>query len=281
MSLKDKTSETALVTLSLRALSNYERDEKIKTHDTLAEIFLPDERKIMLANIDSRAKIRKSIPQGLYEYVIARTHYFDNIFASALKNNIDQIVFLGAGYDCRPYRFAGFIKNTKIFELDKKPTQNHKVSILRENNVEIPKNISFVPVDFENDDFLSLLLQYGYDKFKPTLFIWEGVTFYLFKDTVIQMLKTIKENSGSGSRVCFDFQTIQSEKDLINTGLKAETIKFGIESGKITNFVTDNQYTVIEHLTASDMEKQFLTLQNGDLFGKIAPIMNFLLIEKT
>jgi O-methyltransferase involved in polyketide biosynthesis len=32
--------------------------------------------------------------------------------------NYPQIVFLGAGYDTRPYRFKDSIKQTEIFELD-------------------------------------------------------------------------------------------------------------------------------------------------------------------
>ena len=45
MGIDNKKSETAFATLSLRALSNYEKIEKIKTNDTLAELFLTDDQK--------------------------------------------------------------------------------------------------------------------------------------------------------------------------------------------------------------------------------------------
>ncbi|OHD17065.1 MAG: hypothetical protein A2086_06180 [Spirochaetes bacterium GWD1_27_9] len=273
------TSETALITTSLRALSNYEENTIIRSNDNLAELFLPDERKIPLKNKNSREMIKNSIPAGMYEYVIARTKYFDNIFIDSLKNNIPQIVFLGAGYDTRPYRFKELIKNTQIFELDTKPTQDNKIKILQKNKVDINKNIKFVPIDFEKDDLIQTLSSNGFDKSQLTLFLWEGVTFYLSKNTVISMLKLLRNNSGKKSKICFDFQTLINGKTLINTELEDETIKFGIELTKIKTFIEENGYEIVEYITAKDMEKKFLTLEYGELFGKIIPIMNFLLIE--
>lgn len=279
MSTNGKTSETAIITASLRALSNYEEEEKVRINDCFAEIFLPDKRKIPLIDKNAREMIKKAIPKGLYEYVIARTKYFDKVFIEAVKNNIDQIVFLGAGYDSRPYRFNNLISKTKIFEVDTKPTQEHKISLLHKNKIDINERIKYVAVDFEKDNLFEIIGESGFNKLKKTLFIWEGVTFYLSTNTVIQMLKMIKENSASGSRVCFDFQTIANSSELIKTDLKDETIKFGVENGKIEIFVSENGYYIVEHITSKDMEEMFLTLEKGDLFGTIIPIMNFLLVE--
>ncbi len=279
MSMNDKISETAIAIASLRALSNYETDVTVQSHDEFAELFLPEDRQTALRTLNSREQIKQHIPKGMYEYVIARAKYFDGVFVDAIKNPLEQIVLLGAGYDSRPYRFHSLITTTRIFELDMKPTQDHKLACLRQHHMDIHHNISFIPMNFETEDPIAMLYQYGYDNGKQTLFLWEGVTFYLSRDTVTRMLKTLKEHSGSRSRICFDFQTIQHERDLIQTGLQEEVIQFGIESGNIVNFVNAHQYRVVEHITADDMERRFLTLQNGELFGRIMPMMNFLLIE--
>ena len=277
--MNDKISETAIAIASLRALSNYETDVNVQSKDGLAEIFLPDDRQTALRTYSSRENIKKYIPQGMYEYVIARTKYFDSVFNEAIQQSIEQIVLLGAGFDSRPYRFHPLITTTRIFEVDMKPTQDHKLGCLRKHHVEIHPNISFIPMNFETDDPITMLGQYGYSTSKQTLFFGEGVTFYLSHDTVSRMLKRLRDYSGGRSWVCFDFQTIQHERDLIQTGLQDEVIKFRIASGEIDNFVYDHQYHVIEHITAGDMERRFLTLQNGELFGRIMPMMNFLLIE--
>jgi methyltransferase (TIGR00027 family) len=145
--------------------------------------------------------------------------------------------------------------------------------------VKINNNIKFIAVDFEKDNLFNLLIQGGFNTTKTTLFLLEGVTFYLPENIFVQLLKMIKENSPPGSRVCFDFQTIINNDKLIKTDLKDETIKFGIKKDKIEIFVSENGYRIIEYLNSNDLEKRFLILENGEQFGEIAPIMNLLLIE--
>jgi methyltransferase (TIGR00027 family) len=275
MSINEKISETAFVVASLRALSNYEDEDKFKCHDNYAELFLPDEKRIPLKDSKVRDSIKKAIPKGMFEYVISRTKYFDGVFIEAVKQNIGQIVFLGAGFDSRPYRFNELLGNTKIFEVDTEATQKYKMTLLTDSF----KNIEYVSHNFEDDNLFDKLRKYGYKQSDKTLFLWEGVSFYLTKEAVFKMLKGIKENSAGGSMICFDFQTMKSSEELIKTGLNEESIKFGIEEGKINEFVSVNEYKIIEHLNSKAIEQRFMKKETGELFGEIAPIMNFILIE--
>jgi methyltransferase, putative, TIGR00027 family len=275
MSINKKISETAVAVASLRALSNYENDDKFKCNDDYAELFLPDEKRIPLKDSKVRDSIKKAIPKGMFEYVISRTKYFDSVFIEAVKQNIGQIVFLGAGFDSRPYRFNELLDNTKIFEVDTEATQKYKKALLTNSF----KNIEYVSNNFEDDNLFDKLRKHGYKHTDKTLFLWEGVTFYLTKETVFKMLKDIRKNSASRSMICFDFQTIKSIEELIKTGLKEESIKFGVEEGKINEFVSLNGYKIIEHLNSKAIEQRFMKKETGDLFGEIAPIMNFILIE--
>jgi methyltransferase (TIGR00027 family) len=278
MNRNDKISETAIIVASLRALSNYEREEKFKCNDNYAELFLPDEKKIPLKDSKAREIIKKSIPKGMYEYVISRTKYFDSVFVEAVEQDIGQVVFLGAGFDSRPYRFNNLLKSTKVFEVDTNVTQAYKKSLLTDD-IDSYKNIEYISTDFEEADLFIKLKEQGYKQSDKTLFLWEGVTFYLSKDAVGRMLKEIRENSATKSMICFDFQTMRSMEELIKTGIKEESIKFGIEEGKIDEFVSSNKYKIIEHLNSKEIEQRFMTTKNGHLFGEIAPIMNFILIE--
>jgi len=67
-------------------------------------------------------KLQKKVP-GTYEYLLARTKYFDDIFKKGLDENISQMIILGAGYDTRSLRFKNLIQDTRIFELDAPTTQ--------------------------------------------------------------------------------------------------------------------------------------------------------------
>jgi methyltransferase (TIGR00027 family) len=273
----DKISETALIVASLRALSTYEPDDQFNSNDQYAALFLPDDKRGMLTDSKAQEMIRKAIPQGMYEYVISRTKYLDEVFKEAIGNDFGQIVFLGAGFDSRPYRFNDLLNKTRIFEVDSEATQNYKKSLLSKYSVE-NKNVEYISTDFEEANLFSKIREHGYNPNDRTLFLWEGVTFYLTAKSVIRMLKDIRENSCPGSLVCFDFQTMKSADELIKTGLEAESIKFGIEEGKINEFVLSNQYSIIEHLGSKKIEQKFMMKENGELFGEIAPIMNFILI---
>ena len=44
---------------------------------------------------------------------------------------------------------------------------------------------------------------------------------------------------------------------------------FNIERGKIEEFLAERGYGIIEHYSAADMERKYLTLRGGSLDGKM------------
>lgn len=262
---------------SLRALACYEEDECVRCNDHMAELFLPADKKASLVSKGIRDMIKKAIPEGLYEYVIARTRYFDELFSSVLEQGIPQVVLMGAGYDSRPYRFRDIIGETLVYEVDHPATQEYKRSILQNNEISVHRNVRYVALNFEEDDLNEALNRAGYDSVLQTLFIWEGVTFYLNPDTVDRVLRILKSSSGPGSMLGFDYQTIKNGSGLIDTGLRTEVIRFGIEEGTVEGYLKRFNYSVIEHINSEEMCKRYLTRTNGSRLGVIAPIMNIIL----
>lgn len=276
MSNQRKTSETAVVTASLRALACYEGDGLIRYKDQLAKLFLPEDKSESLYNSDFRKMIKKAIPEGLYEYVIARTSYFDDLFIRSLKDGIPQIVILGAGYDSRPYRFYDLIDNTLIYEVDAFATQKHKRSILENNGVYCDKNIRYVSLDFEKDNIFTVLCGEGFSSLLPTLYIWEGVTFYLNPATVKTIIQSLRSNSAIQSILSFDFQHIDNEQGLIDIGIQDETIRFGINASTVKDYLKALGYVVIEHIDSEEMRVRYLTYSDRSCLGSIKSIMNII-----
>ena len=92
-------SRTAAATATLRALAAHDPREAIRGADTLAGIFLTEKQKVPLRDMKARKwVIKNKITPGAYEFMIARTAYFDALVADALAAEIPQLVFLGAGY---------------------------------------------------------------------------------------------------------------------------------------------------------------------------------------
>lgn len=283
-SVEQQPSETAMAATFLRALAAIDEREEIQGDDYLAEAFLPEDRKASLRYPAVRKEIGKSRP-GMYEYMIARTAYFDHIVEQALQENIPQIVFLGAGYDSRPYRFRDLIKDTRIFELDIHTTQQRKTQLLHQANISMPKQLILVPVNFNTDNLKDVLLSAGYDQTRKTLFIWEGVTHYLLPKAVDDTLSFIRSNSPPGSTVCFDYTSVSPDmfdqygvkelRENRRASASGEPSRFGIAKGKIESFLSERGYEIIDHLTAQDMERNYLTLHDGSSAGRVLAIFCF------
>jgi methyltransferase (TIGR00027 family) len=279
-SLEKQASGTAMATAFMRALAAYDPRKEIRGKDYLAEIFLEEEKKRPLKDPAIRAWVMQNkIAPGAYEFMIARTAFFDRIVERALKENVDQVVLLGAGYDSRPYRFGEFTQDTKIFELDAKPTQQRKKEYLQQAGISISEQISFVPINFETDNLRDTLTEAGFSQEKKTLFIWEGVTYYLNAEVVDDMLAFVRSNSPSGSSIAFDYASL-SDEALNEDGAKElrkhmqsrhsnEPTKFGMRTGKIEAFLAKRGFEIIEHLTAADMNEKYLSIGGYSDVGNV------------
>lgn len=203
-----QASHTALMAAIYRFIATFETRKNFIGPDNLAHIFLPAKANFFLAFAFFRRvfinKLNKKVP-GSYEYITARTKFFDEIFIQSINEKIPQIVFLGAGYDTRSIRFQNLTKETQIFELDAPTTQNEKKQSLEKHKIQLPENLVYVPVNFNTDNLKQALLASGYIPEKKSLFIWEGVTMYLKEEAVNETLSFIKNNSGTGSTVVFDY----------------------------------------------------------------------------
>jgi methyltransferase (TIGR00027 family) len=259
-------SKTAMGAATLRAISAIDEREEYRGADYLAEIFLTEERKALLKDPTSRKWIihNKIIP-GMYEFIIARTAFFDDMVKRALQENIPQIVFLGAGYDSRPYRFGALIADTRIFELDSKPTQQHKKELLHHARIPIPEQIVYVAIDFNTDIIGDVLTEAGFVKEQKTLFVWEGVTYYLSAAVIDAALNAMRTNSPAGSAVCFDYASRSSEKadnedikklrEMMRSHYPGEPTLFRIQEGEIRSFLLERGYMIEKLLKPAEVGK--------------------------
>jgi methyltransferase (TIGR00027 family) len=264
-SVENKPSETALNVAICRALAAHEERTEIKGPDFMAELFLPEEVKRHFQNAASiKSVIDRGISSALYAYIIARTAFFDEAVKKALEHDIPQIVFLGAGYDTRTYRFRQLIKNTRIFEMDIQSTQQRKLKILSDAKVPLPEQLSFVTINFKTEKIENALEKKGYNRSLQTLFVWEGVSYYLADEAIDETLRFVHDYSAPGSAICFDYMTEKTES--VHVG---EPFRFWIAPDKVKPFLAERGLTVKEHLDNCEMEKRYLTLKNGRLAEKV------------
>lgn len=287
-----KPSETALFAALRRTIANKEYRNERFGPDDLAEIFLPPRFRFFLRFERIRANTKdrlNGLLPGLNEYMIARTAYFDRLFVDALNSNTPQIVLLGAGYDSRAYRFANSNHGTRIFELDAAPTQDRKKKCLRKARVEFPQHVTFVPIDFNQESLGDALERAGYASDQKTLFIWEGVSYYLEVESVTTTLEFVSHGSHPESAIAFDYTISVSEENIGDYyGVKefAQTMKehhaneelmFSIDEGETESFLRQRGLRMVEHLNNEEIESAFLLDENGSRIGQMTGHFRFVL----
>ncbi len=290
-SLDNEASETALAVAFCRALAASEEGAGLKGSDSLAEIFLPKEQLMLIKNPSARDWIMKNRMQkgGTYEYFWVRTAYIDDIFKEALQADMPQIVFLGAGYDTRACRFAELNRNTRIFEMDSPSTQSRKRQLLKEAQVPIPERLTYLPIDFEKHSLGDVLFEAGYNVHLPTIFIWEGVTYYLTSAAVDETLEFVRSNSAPGSRICFDYildaediserYGVRETLESMRSGYTTEHAQFSIEEGQIAAFMTQRGFNILDHLNPEEMQKRLSAPPAGSAGGRVVQLFCLVLAE--
>lgn len=185
--------------------------------------------------------------RGISGFLAVRTRLFDDHVLTRVGEGVRQYVILGAGLDSRAYRFADQLAGVKTFEVDHPFSQAVKKERVARYFGKLPSLADYVPVDFTRDDLLTCLKNAGYDSSLPTVFTLEGVIMYLDEASVQKTLTFIREYSGSGSSVMFDYVyaaaldgRLQSRVISHMNSLQYifnEPILFGIEQGEAESYL--------------------------------------------
>ncbi len=290
--VEEKPSESALIAALRRTIACQEYQGKRFGQDYLAEVFLPFSYRFLLKfnqiRANTKAKLDALFP-GMTEFIIARTVYFDGLFAAALMERTPQIVLLGAGYDSRACRFAKLNDGTKIYELDIAPTQERKKQCLKRANIQVRRQVKFVPIDFNRESLQDVLDRAGWQPQQETLFIWEGVTYYLLPEAVEAVLEFISRAAQKDSTIAFDYSIPLTEdnwndyygaKEFVHSMREYqanEAILFSIGEGEIESYLAQQNLRLIEHLDNNEIERKYLINDNETLIGKIPGHLRFVI----
>jgi len=132
----------------------------------------------------------------------ARSRIAEDALSKAVERGVRQVVILGAGLDTFALRNPHAAR-ISIFEVDHPATQAWKRQRLMGAELAPPPWLTFVPVDFEQDDLQQKLSSAGFQRTSATFFTWLGVVPYLTRDTIDDTLGYIA--SIPNSEVVFDY----------------------------------------------------------------------------
>ena len=179
-------SKTSLWVAAGRAIGAREPDPAARNPDHLAERLLGD---LSGVGIDHPVIRALSLPydQAIsnievlsnVRMMMVRTRFIDEALTRAIADGAQQVAILGAGFDTHAYRFESLLSRVRVFEVDRPATQALKRHRVVDVVGTVPANLTYVPVDFQRQDWRDELVRHGYDPRLRTFFILEGVTMYV------------------------------------------------------------------------------------------------------
>ena len=157
--------------------------------------------KWLALNLD---RYRTPVSRVWRAFLVMRSRYAEDEIERAYKQGTRQYIVLGAGLDTFAYRNPHG-RRLRVFEVDHPTTQEWKRAQLREHGIDLPRSLTFVPVDFEKDSLAARLRRAGLKRGAPVFISWLGVTIYLTRDAAMQTLRFEAKSCARGSEIVFDF----------------------------------------------------------------------------
>jgi methyltransferase (TIGR00027 family) len=141
-------------------------------------------------------------------FLCARSRFAEDALERAVVAGIRQYVVLGAGLDTFAVRSAlperPIDPGLRIFEVDHPATQAWKRGCLEQSGVHVPDTVTFVAVDFEQEELMARLVASGFDAGAPAFCSWLGVVPYLTREAAVGTLRALGALP-AGSGVAFDY----------------------------------------------------------------------------
>lgn len=223
--------------------------------------------------------IHKKIP-GAYSSGIARTKYIDELLGTTIKDGVKQVLILGAGFDTRASRLQ-FLQSIPVIEIDHPNTSIYKKDIYKKRIGQLPQNVTYCQIDFNNESFEALADRNHFDFTKPTTIIWEGVTNYLTAEAIDRTFSFIIRFP-KGSFVIFTYvhkqvldapsSFIGGEKLLKDLERLEERWTFGFLPEELPNYLSNFGLTLVEDLGATEYRQRYLPnrAEKGYEFYRVA-----------
>jgi methyltransferase (TIGR00027 family) len=260
-------SRTAEYMAFFRALETLEPAERRLFADPLAASFLtrPLAAVAAAANVPM---IGGLVPRlidwrvpGPRQSAVVRTKVLDDAVNAAADRGIEQLIVLGAGYDCRAYRLPR-ARDLRVFEVDHPDTQVVKRRVIEQAFGQLPAHVQFVPVDFDHDDLAAVLDAAGLERGRPSFVLWEGVVSYLTSEAVDSTVRWTREVAGRGSELALTYVhrgLIEGIVDFPHAGpwvrsvaAAGEPFVFGFDPEQLPEYLCDRGWRLVEDISTTE-----------------------------
>ncbi|MBF0507818.1 MAG: class I SAM-dependent methyltransferase [Deltaproteobacteria bacterium] len=276
-----QASRTAFITAFMRAFHSINENPKVfddwmaarllstEEYAFFEEMYyrgtVKDETEEPVSPTQRRAVVTAVLRAGAAGGVLSRARFAEDSLETAIDRGIRQYVLLGAGLDTFALRRADLLDKIQVIEVDHPATQALKRQRLSAMGHLAPPSLEFIAVDFSQENLPQALSRSSFDFETPAFFSWLGVTYYLERENLFQVLHSLSETAAPHSRVVFDYMDTEAfdpdmatprVKDLRNkVRLLGEPMKTGLDPRTLEKDLRQAGWKLLQNLAPNDIEK--------------------------
>ena len=137
-------------------------------------------------------------------YPVIRTRFFDEFLLDACNNmGVRQVVLLAAGLDTRAFRLD-WPAQTRLYEMDLSEVLEAKDAVMKKAGAQLSCERRTIGADLRQDTWPETLLAAGYQPRKSSVWLIEGLLFYLSRTAVHTLLEKVRAQTVTGSLLGLD-----------------------------------------------------------------------------
>ncbi|GGO93370.1 SAM-dependent methyltransferase [Wenjunlia tyrosinilytica] len=204
----DAVAKTSLLTSALRAQENLREDRLYE--DPYAAHLATALGWDLFGQVADATRPSSTQPgsqvTSTFDYNAIRTRFFDEYLVKATVDQGGgpaQVVLAAAGMDTRAYRLA-WPGPVNLYELDRPAVLAAKESALEVVSVSPGVTRRTLGVDLLDDDWSARLRERGYRPDEPSVWLLEGLLYYITEQQARRVLDQVRKASAPGSLVAAD-----------------------------------------------------------------------------
>jgi methyltransferase (TIGR00027 family) len=272
---------TAFVSLFARAY--HQKNKDIKIFDDLLSTKLITEKEYEMIGLNmsqgisffnptfkgsKEEALKWIVDHQLSPSVLVRSAFCKEAIEEMKGKGCKQYLDFASGYDS----FAYYYQNQMhVFEIDKKEVIEDKRQRCKDVDIE---NIQFLSIDLSQENWINTLLQSDYQEDQLSISSMLGLSYYLTKDEFKKMLKQLSKYLLKGSRLVFDYPSIQESKETkINEMLAKEadeSMKAKYSFAELKEILNLYHLTIIQHENHQTATEKYIS--NYNIYYKDDPI---------
>lgn len=265
---------TALVSLFARAY--HQKNKDIKIFDDLLSTKLITEKEYEMIGLNmsqgisffnptfkgsKEEALKWIVDHQLSPSVLVRSAFCKEAIEEMKEKGCQQYLDFASGYDS----FAYYYQNQMhVFEIDKKEVIEDKRQRCKDVDIE---NIQFLSIYLSQENWINTLLQSDYQEDQLSISSMLGLSYYLTKDEFKKMLKQLSKYLLKGSRLVFDYPSIQESKETkINEMLAKEadeSMKAKYSFAELKEILNQCHLTIIQHENHQTVTEKYISNYNA------------------